>query len=87
MRRTTLFKASVLRFARDAAFLRGHTVLAAEVEVVIAVTLVIAGGILTLIAMVTAAAAAAAGAFTVVASHGDLVSRIIILMMAYVLTQ
>ncbi len=73
MRRATLFKASVLIFARDAAFLRGHA-RAVEVEVVVAVTFVVAGGMSTCIAAVTLAAAATAGAVAVVASHGEFVS-------------
>ncbi len=56
-------------------------------EVVIAVTRVIAGGMSTRIAARTGAAAAAAGAFAVVTGHGDVVSRIIVLMMARVLAR
>ena len=81
----TLLKASVLLFARDADFLGGYAVLAAKVEVVVTVTFIVAGGMSTRIAVVTVAATATAGAFTVVASHRDFVSRIIMLMMACVL--
>ncbi len=48
--------------------------LAVKVEVLFAVTFVIAGQISTHIAALTVAAAAVTGAFAVVASHRDLVS-------------
>ncbi len=56
-------------------------------EVVIAVTFVITGGMSTHIAAVTLDAAAAAEAIAVVASHGDFVSRFIILVMDCVMTR